>query len=158
MAPIIKTSLALLSLSALVSANTHQPALGQPAHHGKHLKLAKRVLFEDLGKREQFAPYGYDRCRQALSTRILLLALTPLSLLFFRSLPLCCPACNLAHSLARFCRALVVWSRDTGNNQCIHSYSAMHYYQCNNTTTSSHLISPPPHSSSLRYNSSTPSQ
>jgi len=67
MAPIIKTSLALLSLSAaLVSANTHQPALGQAAHHGKHLKLAKRTLFEDLGKREQFAPYGYDRCKHCL--------------------------------------------------------------------------------------------
>lgn len=65
MAPIIKTTLTLLSVSAsvisLVNAQHNNNNAGQ--HHGKHLKLAKRTLFEDLGKREhEFAPYGYDRC------------------------------------------------------------------------------------------------
>lgn len=67
MAPIIKTTLTLLSVSAsvisVVNAQHNNNIANAAQHHGKHLKLAKRTLFEDLGKREhEFAPYGYDRC------------------------------------------------------------------------------------------------
>lgn len=68
MAPIYKASLAslaFLAASASLVAASAQPGHGsgtltQPGQHfGKHLKLARR---EELNKRENFAPYGYDRC------------------------------------------------------------------------------------------------
>lgn len=109
MAPLIKTSLTLLSLSlSLVSAaSPHQPAAG---HHGKHLKLAKRTLFEGLGKREEFAPYGYDRCASTLCSVPVLTARTDLVRLFTSHPRL---ACNLR--IPSLGRALVVRSRDTSN-------------------------------------------
>lgn len=64
MAPIIKTSLALLSVSAAlipqgVAAKKHNH------NYGRHMKMAKRgSLFEELQKRaDEFAPFGYDRCQ-----------------------------------------------------------------------------------------------
>lgn len=58
MAPILKASLALLSISGAVSGT-----LAKKHNYGKHQKMARRTgLFEDLAKREQVAPFGYDRC------------------------------------------------------------------------------------------------
>lgn len=61
MAPILSASLALLSISgavtgALANTNKHQQ------QYGKHQKLVKRTIFENLSKRDALAPYGYDRC------------------------------------------------------------------------------------------------
>lgn len=65
MAPIFKTSLALLSVSAaLLSSIDGVSAKKHNHNYGRHMKMAKRgSLFEDLSKRaDELAPFGYDRC------------------------------------------------------------------------------------------------
>jgi len=97
MAPIIKTTLTLLSVSAsvisVVNAQHNNNIANAAQHHGKHLKLAKRTLFEDLGKREhEFAPYGYDRCGYILFFCVVLprTDLVHFILLFLTHFPLAC--------------------------------------------------------------------
>jgi len=70
MAPIFKTSLALLSVSAaLLSSIDGVSAKKHNHNYGRHMKMAKRgSLFEDLSKRaDELAPFGYDRCEWAFT-------------------------------------------------------------------------------------------
>lgn len=65
MAPLnLKTTLALLA-----AVNAASSSVAARKNYGKHMKMVRRTgangLFEDLDKRENDAPYGYDRCEWA---------------------------------------------------------------------------------------------